>query len=507
MTQKSRTHKAKLNMLFSLLQQGVAFICGIIVPRIMLNSYGSEAYGAISSIATFLSYITLIEGGIGAVTRSALYKAFANKSNEQVSAIVTESKRFYRRIAIVFCIYIIIIGLIFKQISHTTVFSYWYSFGLVIVISLSTFAEYFIGISYSLLLQADQVNYINVIFRSITTILNTILIICLTSMKCDILTVKLLSSIVFIIRPVLIALYVKNKYNIKEVNYEKSFITNKGTAVGQHIAWALHNNTDITVLTIFKDLSTVSVYSVNSMIIGQLQNIINAFTSGMEAVFGSMYANKEQDNLQKTFGYYETLISILSLTLLSAAAVLIVPFVEIYTAGVSDIKYADAIFSTMLIIASMLNCLRSPYGNMVTAAGKFKETNVAAYGEALINITVSILMVLKLGLIGVAIGTIIATLFRFTYYAFYLSKHVLHRKLSLWGKRMLTNFCNFFVICYIGNAIVKRFELFNYIHWVIAAGVITVLSGLITIIFNYCFYHSDVDAIIKKGTIRTFRCK
>ena len=507
MAQKSRTYKAKLNMFFSLLQQVVAFICGIIVPRIMLNSYGSEAYGATSSIATFLSYITLIEGGIGAVTRSALYKAFTNYSNEQVSAIVSESRRFYRRIAIVFSIYIIIVGLFFKQLSHNTVFSYWYSFGLVIVISLSTFAEYFIGISYSLLLQADQANYINVIFRSITTIFNTVVIVYLTSMKCDILTVKLLSSVVFIIRPVLLSFYVKKKYSIKDVNYKQSFITNKGSAVGQHIAWALHNNTDITVLTIFKDLATVSVYSVNSMIINQLQSIINAFTSGMEAVFGSMYANKEHDNLQKTFGYYESLISILSLTLLSTAAVMIVPFVEIYTTGVSDIKYADTAFSTMLIIASMLYCLRSPYGNMVIAAGRFKETKMAAYGEALINVTVSVLMVLKFGLIGVAIGTILATLFRFTYYAFYLSKHVLYRKLSLWLKRMLTNSVNFFVICYMGNTIIARFELINYMRWVIAAGAVTFLSGLITIVFNYCLYRSDVDAIIKKGTIRILKDK
>lgn len=494
-------------MFFSLLQQVVAFICGIIVPRIMLHSYGSEAYGAISSIATFLSYITLIEGGIGAVTRSALYKAFANRSDEEVSAIVSESKRFYRRIAIVFSIYIIVLGLFFKQLSHNTVFSYWYSFGLVIVISLSTFAEYFIGISYSLLLQADQANYINVIFRSITTILNTVVIVFLTSMKCDILTVKLFSSIVFIIRPILLSLYVKNKYSIKNINYKQTFINNKGSAVGQHIAWALHNNTDITVLTIFKDLATVSVYSVNSMIINQLQSIINAFTSGMEAVFGSMYANKEHDKLQKTFGYYETMISILSLTLLSTAAVMIVPFVEIYTKGVSDIKYADTTFSTLLVIATMLYCLRSPYGNMVIAAGRFKETKTAAYGEAVINVTVSILMVLKFGLIGVAIGTILATLFRFTYYAFYLSKHVLYRKSSLWLKRMLTNFVNFFVIYYMGNAIIMHFDLNNYIRWAMAAGTVTLLAGLITVILNLCIYRPDVEAIIRKGTIRNFKCK
>ena len=139
--QHSRTQKAKLNMAFSLLQQGIAFICGLIVPKMMLNAFGSEAYGATASIATFLAYITLLEGGVGAVTRSALYKALAGKSVEQISGVVTETKSFYRKIAIAFTLYVLVIACFYKQISHNTIFNYWYSFGLVIVIAISTFAE------------------------------------------------------------------------------------------------------------------------------------------------------------------------------------------------------------------------------------------------------------------------------------------------------------------------------------------------------------------------------
>lgn len=156
---KSRTQKAKLNIVFSLIQQGITFICGLIVPKLMLNAFGSEAYGATASIATFLSYITLLEGGVGAVTRSALYKAFASRSDEQVSAVVSETKMFYRKIAYAFTAYVIILACLYKQKSKNTVYGYWYSFCLVIVIALSTFAEYFIGISYSFLIQEDQLNY------------------------------------------------------------------------------------------------------------------------------------------------------------------------------------------------------------------------------------------------------------------------------------------------------------------------------------------------------------
>ncbi len=495
----TRTQKAKLNMFFSLLQQGVVFICGLIVPKLMLNAFGSEAYGATASIATFLSYITLLEGGIGAVTRSALYKAFASKSNEQVSTVVSETKWFYRKIAYAFTIYVIILACFYKQISHNSVFGYWYSFSLVIVIALSTFAEYFIGISYSLLLQADQMNYIAIIFRIITTMMNTVGIVVLTSLKCDILAVKLLSSTVFVIRPLLLSFYVKRRYQLKEIRQTETLLVNKGSAVGQHIAWALHNNTDITVLTLFKDLTDVSVYSVHSMVVGQLQSILSSFTSGMEAVFGSMYANGEKENLQKTFGYYETLISILSVTMLSVATVLIVPFIKLYTSGVTDAQYVNPFFAIMLIIASVLYCFRSPYHQMVIAAGRFKETRIAAYGESLINIVSSIILVIKFGIVGVAIGTVLATLFRFVYYVWYLSKHVLHRSVHICIKRMTINTVVFASICVLCNIITLRISMDNYFEFAIAGILVSLISGVLTLLVYYVFYKEDVMAIMIRG--------
>ncbi len=496
---KSRTEKAKLNMLFSLMQQGVTFVCGLIVPKLMLNAFGSEAYGATASIATFLSYIVLLEGGIGAVTRSALYKAFASRSNENISAVITETKAFYKKIAYVFILYVLIVACFFKQLSHNTSFGYWYSFGLVIVIALSTFAEYFIGISYSLLLQADQMNYITVIFKIITTVFNTIGIIVLTSLKCDILAVKLLSSIVFVIRPILLSFYVKKRYKLTEVHQKETRLVNKGSAVGQHIAYTLHNNTDIAVLTVFKDLTYVSVYSVYYMVVSQLQNILSSFSSGMEAVFGSMYANNEKDNLQRTFGYYETMISIISTVLFSTAAVLIVPFIRIYTSGLSDAQYVNHLFAIMLIIASVLYCLRMPYHQMIIAAGQFKETRMAAYGEAIINITSSIILVICYGIVGVAIGTVLATLFRFVYYVAYLSKHILYRKVNNWIKRTMINIISFACIVLIGNAIAAHIAMENYLEWAKACLIVFPASGIITIAVNYAFYKDDVVGLVNKG--------
>lgn len=207
---RKQTKKAKLNIATSLLGQLVTLACGLIVPGLMIRSFGSEVYGATASISQFLSYITLLEGGIGGVARAALYKPLADNDTLAISKVQSEIQRFFRIVGYIFTAYVLIIACSFKQISHTDALDWTTSFLLVVVISISTFGQYFIGISNAVVLQAAQKTYINQILNSITVILNTVSIIILVKLGCSIITVKLVSSCIFMMRPVVLWYYVKN---------------------------------------------------------------------------------------------------------------------------------------------------------------------------------------------------------------------------------------------------------------------------------------------------------
>ncbi len=98
---KNRSYYAKLNIYITLLCQVLTMVCGIIVPRILITSFGSELYGATSSITQFLAYITLLEGGICGVARAALYKPLANNDFDRVNKILKEIKKFFRQLGAV----------------------------------------------------------------------------------------------------------------------------------------------------------------------------------------------------------------------------------------------------------------------------------------------------------------------------------------------------------------------------------------------------------------------
>ena len=122
----------------------------------MIDTFGSTAYGITISIAQFLSYITLLEGGIGRVARGALYKPLAERDEERISQVYLAVKRFFATIGIVFAVYAVVLAFGYHSMAQVTAFSWEYTAALVLGIAIGKFAEYMGGVSKVTLLNADQ---------------------------------------------------------------------------------------------------------------------------------------------------------------------------------------------------------------------------------------------------------------------------------------------------------------------------------------------------------------
>ena len=114
-----------LNITSSIIMQIVSVISALIVPRLILETFGSNANGLVSSISQFLNYITLVEGGITGVISANLYRPLVNGDTEKLSSVLTTARSFYRKIGIVFIAYSVVIGLVYP-IFVDTGYEYWY---------------------------------------------------------------------------------------------------------------------------------------------------------------------------------------------------------------------------------------------------------------------------------------------------------------------------------------------------------------------------------------------
>lgn len=467
--------KAKLNIITTLINQLVATACGIVIPHILLTSFGSEAYGISVSITQFLSYITLLESGIGGVARAKLYGPLARKDNYEISAVYHAVKRFFQGVAAAFVVYCIALGLAYHDIAHVTFFSRTYIFSLVLVIGLSSLAKYMGGLANLTLIVADQKQYINNFITVATTLANTVAIVVLVNLKADLIWVKLGSSLIFIIRPLLYAVYVRKHFTLPKVQKEKNVLEQKWTGIGQHIAYFLHRNTDIVLLTIFANARIVAVYSVYSLVVSSIRAITESFSGGMEAAFGEMIARKQLSRLRQLFCRYKNLLTSVTLVLFGCTGILIVPFVQLYTKGITDANYFQPRFAMILLMAEAINCLMLPYSSLPVAANHLKQTRYGAYGEAIINILLSCVLIHWNPLLGVAMGTLIATIFRGVFYMVYSSRYIL--RISARGL-IFHSAGAFVILCAViigGRTLIQYITIINYFQWILC-GAITFLA-------------------------------
>ena len=489
-----RSKKALANIIVSLIYEFVVIICGLIVPRLIISTFGSSVNGLISSITKFLGYIVLLEAGVGGVARAALYKPLADKDIYSISRIIKATEKFFKTIGLIFLSYLLIIAVIFPSIISED-FGSFYTFSLVLIIGVSTFFQYYFGVSYQILLQADQRRYITNIVQIFTITINTILVVILVRLGFGIHMVKLTSAVVFILRPIFVNIYVNRKYGIvKNVEPDNNAVKQRWDGLGHHIAFLLHNNTSIAVLTLFADIKEVSVYSVYYMVVSAIRQLTATFSSGLEAAFGNMIAKNEEKVLDRNFQVFEFFMFSLTTVLFTSMASLILPFISLYTSGVTDVNYYRPFFAYALVLAEAIYCIRIPYHSVVLAAGHFKETRNGAFAEAFINVIISVLLVKKLGLIGVATGTMVAMLFRTIQYAVYLSKNILKRSMWLFVKRVVVYSLTTLLIIIVVNNI-PGLEISSYISWVVYAIIVTIVATVITFLVGLLLYFDDVKNI------------
>ncbi|WP_249594889.1 lipopolysaccharide biosynthesis protein [Peribacillus frigoritolerans] len=499
-----RSKKALLNITYSLLLQLVTVVSSFIIPIYIIGTFGSNVNGVVVSITQFLSYITLLESGVGGVVRAALYKPLAKKDVIQISRIVKATEKFFKVIAYLFIGYILIIAILFPSIVSGE-FDGIYLTTLVMIIGTSTFIQYYFGITYSVLLQADQKRYITSVLQILTLIANTILTVVLINIGFGIHIVLLGSAIIFVCRPILLQVYVKRKYNlISNCEEDKTAIKQRWDGLGHHVAFFLHRNTDVVVLTLFTNIREVSVYSVYYMVVAGIQKLVNSLSAGVEAAFGNMIAKEEKSALDRNFRLYEFVSYTATTILFTSAGLLILPFVQIYTDGITDADYYRPLFAYVLVAAEAIYCIRLPYHAVVLAAGHFKQTKNGAYTEAIINIVLSIILVNYLGILGVAIATLVAISFRTIQYAIYLSKNILQRNLFIFVKRVIVSIIAV-VMSVLSTNLVPTMEINTYLDWVVYAIIITIFSLTINILLSIVFYKDDIRrilGIVKRLTVK-----
>ena len=491
-----RGKKLALNTITSLGLQMVSVICGFILPRLILESFGSNVNGLVNSVTQFLGVITLLDLGVGAVVQSALYKPLAEKDTDMISKIYVSANKFFRRLAEILLVYVVLLMIFYPLIVNKS-FGHMYTALLIAAICISSFAQYYFGIVNSLLLNADQRGYIQYTAQIITLILNTIACYIVIKLGASIQIVKLTTSLIFLIRPFFLVLYVKKHYSInRKIIYTEEPIKQKWNGMAQHFASYVLSGTDNIVLTLFSTLANVSIYSVYNIVILGVKNALLSMTNGFQSLIGEMLAKKETEKLNNFFGYVEWILHTGTTLIFGCTGVLLVNFVRVYTNGINDADYIQPLFAVLITVANAGHCLRLPYNILILAAGHYKQTQSNYIVAMILNIVISIATVKIWGLIGVSIGTLVAMAYQTVWMARYDSKDII-----CWPFKNFLKQCGVDAITVI-IASLATFKIpmlsVSYISWFLLAFEVFAIWLVISVLVNIVFYRERVLSVFKR---------
>lgn len=496
----NRKQKLSLNTLSSLLKQIVSTICGFILPRLFLTHYGSGVNGLVSSISQFLSFASIFDAGMGVVIEASLYKPLAENDQLGINRILTSGQRFYYKIATIYAIYVV--GMIFiYPVAVKSSYDYFFIATLIVAISISSFGQYCFGVVNSVFLSADQRTYVNSIAYIITIVLNTVMGAILINLNCSVQVVKLVASLTFLLRPIILKIYVEKYYNVNwHEEYTEEPIKQKWNGFAQHIASLILQNTDIVILSIFSTLENVSIYSVYYLVVHSIQEVINAATVGIRPLLGDMLARKEMQRLERVFSEVECVMHAGTTFVFGMTMIMLVPFIKVYTTGVTDANYDVPLFSFLLCFAYYINCSRYPYQAIIMAAGHFKQTQSSAVIEAVINIIITVICVFRLGLIGVVCGTVIAMTYRTIYFVLYLKHNILYRSIVKFIRAEIIDGITLFVMMLTTSFLnLENISYFAWLKMAVAAGMICALECVIVqLLFNRNIVMGILHKMMKK---------
>ena len=345
--------------------------------------------------------------------------------------------------------------------------------------------------SFRVLLQADKKLYVISFTQIVITVCNIACAFFSVKIYPSIHLLKLLTGLLYIIQPLVYGYFVKKHYSINwGTEPDDNLLKERWNGFAINCAAFIHNSTDITILTIFTNLATVSIYGVYTLVTNGLNGLFAAVFRAIAPTVGQAYAKGDEHELNKKLDLFEFITFISVYFCFTLSGLLITPFVQLYTNGITDVDYIQPIFGVLIVMAEGLYLIKEPHLDLSYSANKFKELSVPAFVEAGINILVSIILVHKLGLIGVAIGTIAGMTYRMAYQIYFTTKIVKNRKQWIFYKKLLA----FSFVTLIGVAICHFVPLTEITvwNWVLHAFIYALIFGVLYLILSLLLFKKDV---------------
>lgn len=407
----SRIDNATRNIKYGYIAKLVQLVLGFISRTVFIYTLGVTFLGVNGLYTNVLGVLSLAELGIGSAMNYSLYKPVATGDLEKIKSLMNLYKRAYRVIALVVSVMGLLLVPFLKYIIKDP--------GSISIDDLTTFyliflfntvSTYFVAYKYSLV-NAEQKNYIQTNIQAITTLITVIVQIIILVVFKDFLLYLLIGAIIGLIQKIGVNMYLNRLYpylldkNVKELSQEEKAPIKKNikALILQRIGTISVHQTDNIIISSFVNITTVGLISNYNLIITSVSGFINILFTSLIPGFGNLIATENKEKQYFIFKVSRFLVFLMYGFASIAFLILLTPFIQLWIGK-------DMVIGSTVIYLIIINYYfmghRLIIAHFYSAAGIFDKVKYIAIIQAVVNLVISIVMVQKIGLEGVFIGTI-----------------------------------------------------------------------------------------------------
>lgn len=411
---ESRLSKSIKNLQIAWIGQFLNILAKFVMRRFFVRYISDDYLGLDAVFTNIIGLMNLAELGIGSAIFYALYKPLAEHDEDRVLGVMQLLAKVYRTIAFILCgIGLILMPLLTviapeaKGLSHVYLL-----FGFYLVNTVVSYLFTYKG----LLASADQKNYITLRNHYIFIVsLNVaqIFIIYFTKSFVAFAAVQSLFtlaegiSLSWIMDRKYPVLKRKEKIVLPETTTKKIWSDVRKIVVGR-IGNTVIASTDNLILSNVVGLSQTGAYSNYVLVKASLQAIVCQFQSAVSASIGNMAASGERKKELDYFWFLNFITSALYAVTSVCMFNLMQPFIAYWLGGNYLMDYG-VLFCTAVIY--YFGGIRGLFYTFSMAHGVFDLEAKKTMLEAVANLLISIILAVRIGLIGVLLGTVISSVF------------------------------------------------------------------------------------------------
>ena len=480
-----RKEKSIKNFITSIIPYVILLLLGFLRVSVFVKFLGDEKYALNTLFYQIFIYLSLAEAGAGTYIIQLYYKCFANDDKKEIVNIYNSAKSLLKKIALIILGIGVIISFFLKVFTNNNLSLFYMQF--VFLLFLLKNAVDYLMMAPKSVIEADQKAYkTNLRFYSMKAFeyIVDIVLIYLGFDYIIILAVEILTRF--------LTYFITNKKIFREYPWLKDKPTKKVNLKGvsnlfwHRISEAIHYNTDIIITSSFLSPLLVTIYSSYNYLTKYLTDIIDMIGSAISPSFGNSIYKDEKSNMMKLFE--EMNISFLFMASFLSSMVFVLGNLFVGKVWLGDKYLINNLAFIFLVINFFIVIARKPLNIFRNSKGLFKETKVIVLLEAIVNLVLSLLLVVKYGLVGILIATTISMLITtFWYMPYYIYKKVLNISCIKYFIKYFIVALFTIMISLILSKLATFININNILSWILLAIIYGIVLILILFIAFYIF--------------------